>query len=163
MKFLLTLMSALLLTGFSFAQKIYYNVSFPNIANHEARITVEVTGAKASVLTFRMSRSSPGRYATHEFGKNVYDVSSTDGAGYPLTVKRTEGDVYEVSGVKGLAKLSYTLFGNYADGTYAGIDPSGIHLNMPAAFMWVKGYDNAPVEIDFDLPDPNFSIATQLK
>jgi len=156
-------MSALLLTGFSFAQKIYYNVSFPNIAHHEARITVEVTGAKASVLTFRMSRSSPGRYATHEFGKNVYDVSATDGAGYPLTVKRTEGDVYEVSGVKGLAKLSYTLFGNYADGTYAGIDPSGIHLNMPAAFMWVKGYDNAPVEIDFDLPDRNFSIATQLK
>ncbi|WP_204337722.1 M61 family metallopeptidase, partial [Klebsiella pneumoniae] len=56
------------------AQKISYSVSFPNILHHEAQIAVVAENIPQQSLVFRMSRSSPGRYATHEFGKNVYDV-----------------------------------------------------------------------------------------
>jgi predicted metalloprotease with PDZ domain len=59
--------------------------------------------------------------------------------------------------------LSYTLYGNHADGTYAGIDATNYHLNMPAAFMWVKGMEKAPINIHFNIDDPAFTIATQLK
>ncbi len=143
----------------SFSQQIDYTVSFENAIHHEARITINITGAKTNSLIFRMSRSSPGRYATHEFGKNVYDVA----AGAGLTLKRIDADVYEVSVIKGAATLSYTLYANYADGTYAGIDEKSFQLNMPAAFMWIEGMENTPININFIVPDKSFSIATQLK
>ncbi|SEI97353.1 Predicted metalloprotease, contains C-terminal PDZ domain [Dyadobacter koreensis] len=146
------------------AQKISYTVSFPNIVHHEAVIEVAVTGATQKQLTFRMSRSSPGRYATHEFGKNVYDVAALDISGKTLEIKRLDGDVYQVPTANGSVKVRYTLYANHPDGTYAGIDQSSIQLNNPAAFMWVKELEKAPVEVNFNLPDlKGWTIATQLK
>ncbi len=61
-------------------------------------------------------------------------------------------------------KISYTLFGNWTDGTYASIDPSHAHLNMPAAFMWVVGQDKRPIRFEFtDLDKYGWKVATQLK
>ncbi len=156
--------SWLLFAGaYAFSQKISYTVSFPNISHHEARITMEVSGATTPALTFRMSRSSPGRYATHEFGKNVYDMEAADASGKTVPIKRLDADVWQISSFKSPVRISYTLYGNYADGTYAGIDPTSIHLNMPATFMWVKGMEKAPMQVKFILPDTGFTIATQLK
>ncbi|HZE86014.1 MAG TPA: PDZ domain-containing protein [Puia sp.] len=146
------------------AQRISYIVSFPNIAHHEASIELIASDIPTRGATFRMSRSSPGRYATHEFGKNVYDVRAFDAQGKPLTINRTDGDVYEVPRHNGYVKVQYTLYGNYADGTYVGIDPSDIHLNMPGAFMWIRGMDNVPISIHFSVPEEwHYSIATQLQ
>ncbi|MGV3528554.1 MAG: M61 family metallopeptidase [Flavisolibacter sp.] len=158
------IISVLFLLPFSlFAQKIEYVFSAPNAAHHEAQITVKVTGLKPGPATFTMSRSSPGRYAKHEFGKNVYNVSATDANGKTLAVQKTDADVYRVNTTNGAVRLSYTLYGNYADGTYVGIDPTGYHLNMPATFMWVKGYDKAPITLKFNDVKNGWTIATQLK
>ncbi|WP_127130081.1 M61 family metallopeptidase [Pseudoflavitalea rhizosphaerae] len=148
------------------AQQISYSVSFPNITHHEAQISLNVTGigTKQKTAVFRMSRSSPGRYATHEFGKNVYDVKAFGRNNKPLTVTRIEGDVYEVQHTDGQIRLEYTLYANHPDGTYAGIDATSIHFNMPAAFMWIRGYDKTPIAIKFNIPEgKQWSIATQLK
>ena len=145
------------------AQTIYYNFSAPNAAHHEAEISITVDKLPAGPAYFRMSRSSPGRYATHEFGKNVYNIKAFDASGKALQIEKSDADVYRINSHKGFAKVTYTLFGNYADGTYAGIDPSTYHLNMPATFMWVKGLDKAPITIHFTVPDKNWKIATQLK
>jgi predicted metalloprotease with PDZ domain len=147
----------------SLSQQVRYDFSAPNAAHHEAEITVTISGIRQGPAIFRMSRSSPGRYATHEFGKNVYNVSAEDGNGKTLMVTKTDGDVYTISNHKGQIILHYTLYGNYADGTYASIDPTGYHLNMPASFMWVKGLENAPITIHFSDVDTNWKIATQLK
>lgn len=146
------------------AQRISYIVSFPNLAHHEAQIELVASDIAGRTAVFRMSRSSPGRYATAEFGKNVYDVKAFDQAGKPLPVTRTDGDVYEVTRYNGYIRLQYTLFGNYADGTYVGLDPDDVHLNMPGAFMWIKGYDNVPITIHFNVPaEWHWTIATQLQ
>ncbi len=60
------------------AQRVSYIVSFPNLAHHEAQIELIVSDITTRTAVFRMSRSSPGRYATHEFGKNIYDVKAFD-------------------------------------------------------------------------------------
>jgi len=146
------------------AQRVSYIVSFPNLAHHEALVQLIVTDIPTRTAVFRMSRSSPGRYATHEFGKNVYDVAAFDQNGKSLTINRTDGDVYEVPHAGSYVRLQYTLYGNYADGTYVGLDPSGVHLNMPGAFMWLKGVDNVPITIHFDVPaEWHWTIATQLQ
>ena len=163
MRKLFLLLFVTLSSSISRAQQVRYDFAAPNAAHHEAEITVTVTGIKQNPVIFRMSRSSPGRYATHEFGKNVYNVSAADENGKTLVVTKTDGDVYTVTKHRGDIVLRYTLYGNYADGTYASIDPSGYHLNMPAAFMWVKGLENAPITIHFSGVDKSWKIATQLK
>jgi len=153
-----------LLNYVSSAQKISYLVSFPNIVHHEAKIEVEATGFTQKELVCRMSRSSPGRYATHEFGKNIYDVKAFDKSGKSIEVVRVDGDVYKVANLSSFVKLEYTLYANHPDGTYAGIDQESVQLNAPATFMWIKGLENVPIEIQFQLPAAKkWTIATQLK
>ena len=146
------------------AQKIRYEMSCPNAAHHEAEINLIASNISLKPAIFRMSRSSPGRYATHEFGKNVYNVKAFDEKNNSLIINRIDGDIYQVTNHKGYIKVAYTLYANYPDGTYSGIDVTNWHLNMPSAFMWIKGLDNAPIEIQFSIPkDKNWKIATQLK
>jgi len=145
------------------SQRVSYIVSFPNLAHHEAQVELIVSDLINRTATFRMSRSSPGRYATHEFGKNIYDVHALDQNGKPLTITRTDGDVYEVAHHNGYIRVQYTLYGNYADGTYVGLDPDGVHLNMPGAFLWMKGVENSAITIHFNVPaEWHWTIATQL-
>lgn len=147
-----------------FAQQVRYIFSAPNAAHHEAEISVTATGLPTGTPAyFRMSRSSPGRYATHEFGKNVYNVKAFDANGRSLGVEKSEPDVYKISAHKGTVKVTYTLFGNHADGTYVGIDKNYFHLNMPATFMWVKGLEKSSIAIEFKVPDTEWKVATQLK
>jgi predicted metalloprotease with PDZ domain len=164
MKRLVFVLLIALTTVMAMAQaSLHYDFAAPNATHHEAEISLTVDGInKKQVAIFRMSRSSPGRYATHEFGKNVYNVKAFDKAGNALQIEKIDADVYQVSGHKGYVKLSYTLYGNHADGTYASIDATGYHLNMPASFMWLKGYEQTPISISFQFNNPDFKIATQL-
>lgn len=142
--------------------KVRYDVSFPQVAHHRARITATWTGVPAGPLRVQMSRSSPGRYAIHEFAKNVYDVSATDGAGRPLKLTRSDPYGWSVGGHDGTVTITYTLFADHGDGTYAQIDTTHAHLNMPATFMWASGYDAQPIRVRFQRPDPSWKVATQL-
>ncbi len=141
---------------------VEYDLSFDNAVHHEARITVTYRDLGRAPVRFEMSRSSPGRYAIHEFAKNVYSVSAVDGAGRPLTVERADPYGWTVSGHDGAVSVTYTLYGDRADGTYAQIDATHAHLNMPATLMWARGYDDRPVRLRFRAPDPAWRIATQL-
>ncbi len=143
--------------------RVEYEVSFPNAVHHEAEVSATFRGAPAGrPLQVRMSRSSPGRYALHEFAKNVYNVRATDGRGRPLRVTRPNPHQWDVAGHDGTVRVSYTVFGDRVDGTYLGIDETHAHMNMPATFMWARGMDRAPIRVTFRKPRPEWSVATQL-
>jgi predicted metalloprotease with PDZ domain len=145
---------------------IYYQVSFPNAVHHEAEIVMTIPQAPGGEFRVRMSRSSAGRYATHEFGKNVYNVTASSVDGTPVDFKQVEGDVWQIGeGHAPTIKITYTLFGNWTDGTYTSIDLSHAHFNMPASFMWVVGKDDEqrPAKFEFDdLDKYRWKVATQL-
>ena len=143
---------------------VTYDVSFPNAVHHEAEITLTATGLPRGVpAELWMSRSSPGRYALHEFAKNVYRVRVTNGAGKSLAATRPNPYSWRVAGHDGTVKVSYTLFGNLGDGTYAQIDLTHAHLNIPASFMWVKGLDARPIRVKFEPPvGSGWKVASQL-
>jgi predicted metalloprotease with PDZ domain len=150
----------------SFAQApkaIYYAISFPNAAHHEAEIVMTIPQATPAPLHFRMSRSSAGRYATHEFGKNISNVKATDVNGNVLDLKQVEGDLYALEEHPETIKISYTLYADWTDGTYTGIDESHAHLNMPAVFIWVVGQTDRQIKVEFnDLDKYGWKVATQL-
>ena len=114
-------------------------------------------------LQVRMSRTSPGRYALHEFSKNVYDVVVTDGAGRPLSPMRPNLHQWDVAGHDGTVRVRYRIFGDRTDGTYLGVDATHAHINMPAALMWARGLDRRPAQVTFERPaGTSWNVATQL-
>ncbi|WP_298162308.1 PDZ domain-containing protein [Brevundimonas sp.] len=140
-----------------------YDISFDNAVHHEARITVTYRDVGTAPVRFQMSRSSPGRYAIHEFGKNVYSVSAVDGQGRALALERTDPYGWTVPGHDGTVSLSYTLFGDRSDGTYSQIDATHAHLNMPATLVWATGFDDRSATVRFRPLSPDWTIATQLQ
>lgn len=145
------------------AGTIRYDIRFPNAANREGQVSVRFGQVPAGALLVRMSRSSPGRYATHEFAKNVYAVQATDAAGKVLAVTRVSPQAWRVSGHAGTVIFSYTLYADRADGTYAGIDQTRAHLNMPATFAWAPSLVTRPIQVTFHPVSPEWRIATQLQ
>ncbi|MFD2284928.1 PDZ domain-containing protein [Pedobacter petrophilus] len=158
-----TLFSMLSLCVFA-QNEISYRVSFPNVIHHEAEIAMEIPNVPSGILKVRMSRSSPGRYATHEFGKNVYHLKVFDENGKSLTVNQPAGDEYEIPGHGKSVKVTYTVFGNWIDGTYAGFDETHAHMNIPSTFAFPVGMDARARLVEFKYADKqNWKVATQLK
>mgnify|MGYP000043470005 CR=1 FL=1 len=70
-----------------------YDISFDNAVHHEAQISVYFDNLEEKVLEVRMSRTSPGRYALHEFAKNVYNVKAYDENGNEIkTIYKNKKD-----------------------------------------------------------------------
>lgn len=145
------------------AQTNQYSISFENAVHHEARITATFPKIITDTLAVRMSRTSPGRYALHEFAKNVYAFNATDSKGKNLKVLRPDPYQWLIVGHNGTVNISYTLFANRADGTYSQIDETHAHLNIPATFMYAPSLSERKIMVDFKIRDDlNWKIATQL-
>ena len=142
---------------------VRYRLSFPAPEHHYAEVEVIFPDLPPGVLQVRMSRSSPGRYALHEFAKNVFDVRAFDGAGRPLAPVRPNPYQWDVAGHDGTVRILYKVFGKLVDGTYLAVDTSHAHLNMPAALMWARGLHDRPASVTFDPPaGTRWKPATQL-
>lgn len=139
-----------------------YRISFPDADHHEARIDYTLGDIGEAPVTFVMSRSSPGRYALHEFAKNVYDVRATGADEKPLAIERSEPGSWTVSDHGGAVTFSYTLFANRGDGTYSQISAAHAHLNMPATFIWAKGFEARPITLTISPASRRWKAATQL-
>lgn len=145
-------------------QQVNYTLSFPNAVHHEAEITVTFTQVQTDTLHVRMPRTSPGRYAIHEFAKNVYNVRATGANGQPLRMLRPNTSEWALPNPGSEVTVSYTLFADHADGTYAGVDETHAHLNMPATLMYAESFAQAPAYLQFNMPQgSNWKVATQLK
>jgi predicted metalloprotease with PDZ domain len=161
MRFLLI---TLFFCAICYGQTNTYVISFENAAHHEAEIKASFPNLKTKTVTARMSRTSPGRYALHEFAKNVYSFKATNSKGEALSVKRPDPYSWEITGHDGTVHISYTLFANRGDGTYSQVDDTHAHLNMPATFIFMDTTEERPIEVTFDTrQDLNWKVATQLK
>ena len=60
------------------APAVEYRLQFPEPEHRWVQVEAIFEGLPAGPFRVRMSRSSPGRYALHEFAKNVYDVHVFD-------------------------------------------------------------------------------------
>jgi len=141
---------------------VVYRVSFPAPEHRFAQVSVTFPNVSGPLLA-RMSRSSRGRYAVHEFAKNVYDVHASDGRGRELHPTRPNPYQWDVAGHDGTVKITYKVYGDHVDGTYLAVDTTHAHMNLPATLMWARGFDDRAVRITFVPPSGlNWKAATQL-
>jgi predicted metalloprotease with PDZ domain len=160
----IALLLAALLPANAWAQSpIAYRLSFPEVAQHLMQVEMTLPDLPPGPLELRMSRSSPGRYALHEFAKNVFDVRIADAAGQALVVTRPDAHGWDVPSHAGTVHVTYTVYGDRVDGTYLAIDTTHAHLNMPATLMWARGLEDRSVRVQFERPSGSqWQIATQL-
>jgi predicted metalloprotease with PDZ domain len=149
----------------AFAQQaIEYRFTFPEPEHHWMQVEATFTGLPSGPVELHMSRSSPGRYALHEFAKNVYDVLVTDGASHALTAVQPTPHEWDVTNDDGTVKVRYRVFGDRVDGTYLAVDTTHAHMNMPAVVMWARGLDLQAARLTFVRPNGlAWDVATQLQ
>jgi predicted metalloprotease with PDZ domain len=140
---------------------VSYHLSFPEAQHHRMQVDVTFPELPAGTLDVMMSRTSPGRYAIHEFARHVYDVQIDDGEGVALRVERPDPSQWRVPSHRGTVRVRYKVFGDLLNGTHLAIDTTHAHLNIPASLMWARGLEGRPVRVTFDAP-PQWKIATQL-
>ena len=158
------LLALLGVPAFASAQApVEYRLSFSEAEHRLMDVAVTFRDVPTGPLALRMSRSSPGRYALHEFAKNVFEVRVTDDAGTALPVAQPNPHQWTVTGHAGAVHVTYRIFGDRVDGTYLAIDSTHAHINMPAALMWARGFEDHPATVQFDLPvGSGWRIGTQL-
>jgi predicted metalloprotease with PDZ domain len=145
------------------AAPVQYHFSFPEPHHRWMQVEVSFTELGEAPLELRMSRSSPGRYALHEFAKNVYDLHAYSRDGRELPTTRPDPYGWTVSDHGGVARVRYKVYGDRVDGTYLAIDETHAHINMPAALMWARGLDDRPATLTFEPPSgSSWRVATQL-
>src|SRR5216117_3777823 len=77
-------------TSFHAASPVRYRFAFPEPQHRWMQVEPSFTELGAGPLELRMSRSSPGRYALHDFAKNVYDVHASGPDGRELETVRPD-------------------------------------------------------------------------
>jgi predicted metalloprotease with PDZ domain len=141
---------------------VTYQVSFPEAQHHRMQVEVTFADVPKGTLEVVMSRTSPGRYAVHDFAKNVYDVQIDDASGRTLPVNQPHPSQWNVTGHSGAVRVRYKVFGDRLDGTFLSIDSTHAHMNIPASLMWARGLEERPVRVTFEVP-ADWKVATQLR
>ena len=150
--------------GVAAQQDIEYHFSFPEPEHHWLQVDATFSHVPGGAGQLHMSRSSPGRYALHEFAKNLYDLQVTDASGRVIAVTQATPSTWDVPATTGPIHVRYRLFGDRVDGTYDAIDTTHAHLNMPATLIWMPGTEHQAVRVVFARPQahPDWAVATQL-
>jgi predicted metalloprotease with PDZ domain len=142
---------------------VEYRLSFPEPEHRWMQVEVTFRDIPNGPLQVRMSRTSPGRYALHEFAKNVFDVRVRDDKNNPLPVSRPNLHQWTVTKHNGTVVIGYRVFGDRVDGTYLSVDASHAHMNMPATLMWARGFENRAARVRFEQPPGRtWRVASQL-
>ena len=161
--FALVVLIVISLPAWAQGQPIEYTLSFPAPEHRWMQVEARFPNAPAGPLQLRMARTSPGRYALHEFAKNVFDVAIVNGKGQPLTATRPDPHQWDVANHDGTVLITYKVFGDRTDGTYLGVNEVHAHINIPAALMFARGWFERPARVRFvQPPGKQWKVATQL-
>ena len=146
------------------AQKpIEYTVSIPSPEQRWLQVDVRFPSRAGTPLEVRMARSSPGRYAPHEFGKNVYLFEARGDGDATLSAELLSPAQWRIMPTGDSVHVRYRLFADHIDGTYAAVDGTHAHLNVPATFAWAPSLPDTPIRIRFTQPPGRtWRVSTQL-
>ena len=142
---------------------VEYTLSFPEPEHRWMQVRIVFPDLPPEPLDVRFPRASPGRYALHEFVKNVYDVRFTGASGNRIEALRPDVHAWSVPGHEGRVTMAYRVYGDQLDGTYLAIDVTHAHINMPAALAWAPSLELRPARVTFESPaGRSWEVATQL-
>jgi len=164
----------LLLSGASFAQQLSYSVDLNSTATHKVNVEINLVKMGAEKVTYQMPLWAPGAYSVTHYGHYVSNFKAYDTKGKELNVTQPNGDRWEISGAKNIAKITYTVADSHKDSTslyfaLAHIDTNIFFANGTCLFGYVNDKKDIPATVNYDRPnggrsgnDPYWQLATAL-
>jgi predicted metalloprotease with PDZ domain len=141
---------------------LHYRLSFDDAHQRVMQVDLRVPAVSGPVELV-MSRSSPGRYALHEFAINVFDLRVSDGAGRALAIEHPVPHLWVVPEHDGAFQVRYRVYGDRVDGTYLAVDSTHAHINVPATLIWARGLEDRAAIVEIVPPSGSgWRVATQL-
>lgn len=128
------------------AEKISYQLTFPEAQGHYVNVTMDVKSSKEEVVV-KMPVWAPGSYLVREFARHVEGFSAkANGATLSFTKKDKNTWVIK-NPTKSAISISYKVYAFELTVRTSFIDESHAYLNGTSVFMYVDGQLNSPSEI----------------
>ena len=145
------------------AEPVKYELSFEHSNTHMLKVTVTAAGLDGKEAKFAMPDWLPGGYGIANFAQDVQEVSATDGAGHPLTWRKTDSQTWQID-LHGATTASIH-YKTYANGHGSTFNEQHASLQGPGLWMYLVDGKTRPTELKIDsasLPT-NWKIATGMR
>ena len=136
MRLALVILSVLVSTTVSLAQKVRYELRMENPNNHYFQVDMFLNDYKSKEVTVKMPVWAPGSYLVREFSKNVNLVKAYDENGQELKVNKKTKNAWTI--VRGKAKeikVSYEVYAfeltvrtSFLDATHGFVSGTGVFM-----------------------------------
>jgi predicted metalloprotease with PDZ domain len=148
------------------AQQLNYKVDLNSTQTHKVKVEISLFKMGASKVTYQMPIWAPGAYSVTHYGHYVSDFKAFDTKGKSLKVDQVNGDRWEISDAKNIAKITYFVGDSHKDSTslffaLANIDTNFFFANGTCLFGYVNDKKNIPSLINYNFPK-EWKLATAL-
>lgn len=137
------------------AEKISYQLTFPEAQGHYVNVTMEVKTSKDEVVV-KMPVWAPGSYLVREFARHVEGFKAKSGGTSLSFIKRDKNTWVIKNPTKSAISISYKVYAFELTVRTSFIDESHAYLNGTSIFMYVDGQLNQASEIIIT-PNSNWS------
>jgi predicted metalloprotease with PDZ domain len=155
MKKLITLIVIGMMANTVLAEKISYQLTFPEAQGHYVNVTMEVKTSKDEVVV-KMPVWAPGSYLVREFARHVEGFKAKSGGTSLSFIKRDKNTWVIKNPTKSAISISYKVYAFELTVRTSFIDESHAYLNGTSIFMYVDGQLNQASEIIIT-PNSNWS------
>jgi predicted metalloprotease with PDZ domain len=155
MKKLITIIVIGMMANTVLAEKISYQLTFPEAQGHYVNVTMEVKTSKDEVIV-KMPVWAPGSYLVREFARHVEGFKAKSGGTSLSFIKRDKNTWVIKNPTKSAISISYKVYAFELTVRTSFIDESHAYLNGTSIFMYVDGQLNQASEIIIT-PNSNWS------
>jgi predicted metalloprotease with PDZ domain len=155
MKKIITIIVIGMMANTVLAEKISYQLTFPEAQGHYVNVTMEVKTSKDEVIV-KMPVWAPGSYLVREFARHVEGFKAKSGGTSLSFIKRDKNTWVIKNPTKSAISISYKVYAFELTVRTSFIDESHAYLNGTSIFMYVDGQLNQASEIIIT-PNSNWS------
>lgn len=145
------------------AEPVRYELRFDKPNTHLLDITIHATVLRGPAAEFAMPAWTPGAYEITDYAKMVQEFRATGPDGKPLPWRKADKQTWrvELAGARAVT-VRYKLYGNTLRNNWVQYNDQHAFLSGPAAWMYLVGGKQRPVELTID-PPAGWKTATGLR
>jgi predicted metalloprotease with PDZ domain len=141
---------------------ILYRLSLPEPQTHHCIVDVEADGV-AGPVRLVMPSWTPGSYLMREFPRNVVTFAAADGAGNPLSARKTDKNTWLVDPpADGRLRARYLVHADELSVRTSHLDATHAFVNGTSVFMYLEGRERDEARLEVR-PPQGWRVTTALE
>ncbi|MBF2028971.1 MAG: M61 family metallopeptidase [Oscillatoriales cyanobacterium C42_A2020_001] len=145
--------------------QLLYQVAMPNPSSHLFEVSLQFTGWRngSDWLDLKMPVWTPGSYLVREYARHLQNFHAATASGMALPWRKAGKNHWQVN-TQGHAdlRIQYRIYANELSVRTNHLDISHGYFNGAAVFLYVPGYERAPIRVAIAPPRPDWQVVTAL-